>query len=94
MWQDVLVEQSFSGEHSTGFVKVTVTDRGKVTSKDGSQTIRVSTCVDVSGTDYLDKSGESVAAKDRAKRSEEKLWLVKDKNSWYVMKSRDGASKC
>lgn len=94
MWQDVLVQQSFSGEHSTGFVKVTSIDQGKVTSKDGSQRTRVTTCIDVTGTDYLDKNDKSIAAKDRPTRSEEELWLVKEKKSWYVMKSRDGAAKC
>ncbi len=94
MWQDVLVQQSFSGEHSTGFVKVTLTDRGKVTSKDGSQRIQVAACVDLSGIDYLDKNGKSIMAKDGPARTEEKLWLIKEKKSWYVMKSRDGAAKC
>lgn len=94
MWQDVLVQQSFSGEHSTGFVKVNLTDRGKVTSKDGSQRIQVGACVDLSGIDYLDKNGKSIMAKGEPARTEEKLWLIKEKKSWYVMKSRDGAAKC
>lgn len=90
MWQDTVLQDVRSQQHQTGWTKVSSIDVGKP----NKNKIRVNTCVDVSGIDFVDKQGKSVLKKSRKTAFSYTLLVRKDKGDWFVVQDRDGSKKC